>query len=61
MTVTIWKWKITIEIAPRDRYYEIIGGYSGLPIGWTTDPEAVLEEEPRATFREISKREYDKK
>lgn len=39
-------------------YYEIIGSYTGAAIGLTTDRESVLEEEPRATFRRISRKEY---
>lgn len=61
MKLTLLKWEVTIEIAPRNRYYEIIGGYTGLVIGWTSDKEAVLEEEPKATFREISKEQYDRR
>lgn len=61
MKLTILKWEITIEVAPRTKYYEIIGGYTGQVIGWTCEPEAVLEEEPKATFREISKAEYDRR
>jgi hypothetical protein len=61
MKILLWKWQLSIEITPKDRYYEIIGGYTGTVIGWTSDPEGVLEEEPKATFREISKREYEKR
>lgn len=41
-----------------DRHYLIIGGYTGQPIGCTWGESGkldVLEEEARATFREIPK------
>lgn len=45
----------------RRRYYAIIGGYTGEVIGRCTGdgiPD-VLREEPRASFRRISRREFN--
>jgi hypothetical protein len=45
-------------------YYEIIGYYTGKVIGYTQGSkgkEDVLIEEPKATFKKISKKEYLRK
>lgn len=49
--------KVRIQIT-LPGYWEIIGKY-GYNIGFCTDREAVLEEEPGSTFRRISKREFE--
>lgn len=53
--------RITNKPAP-DKYYKIIGGYSGVQIGKChyIGIGDVREEEPRATFEEISKEEYER-
>ena len=44
------------------RYYAIIGGYTGTPIGTCTgdDLAFIQTQEPRATFTRISKTEWER-
>jgi hypothetical protein len=42
-----------------EKFYEIIGGSSGLIVGKCIDPDDVFTEEPQASVREISKEEFE--
>lgn len=52
--------KVSVKLAPPPKYYEIIGGYTGEVIGFCDSSalEDVKAEEPRASFRQISKEAY---
>ncbi len=42
-----------------EAYYEVIGGYTGLIVGKTTDPDDLWAEEPNYQIREITKEQFD--
>ena len=54
------RFKLFIKLITPMRYYEIIGGYTGKVIGHCTSEgiEDVRSEEPRASFRRISKKQF---
>lgn len=45
---------------PEIKYYKIIGKYTKLVIGVTTDIPGVLEEEPGATFEEVTREQFER-
>jgi hypothetical protein len=50
------------QMLRRQKYYEIVSGYTGEAVGRCTDQGLAdcQREEPKDTFRRISKREFEK-